>query len=97
VGRFCADPELSAGTGFAFAIEEIRELLGAENRAAEPAAPWLVAASAEAGLGAALARLAELHAAGQAAELCPDACASAADAERIAASRGCRGAQWLAA
>jgi len=97
VGRFCADPELRAGTGFAFAIEEIRELLGAEHRAADPPAPWLVAASAEAGLGAALARLAELHAAGQAAELCPESCASAAEAERIAASRGCRGAQWLAA
>jgi ATP phosphoribosyltransferase regulatory subunit len=97
VGRFCADPELSAGTGFAFAIEEIRELLGADHHAAPPTAPWLVAASAEAGLGAALARLAELHAAGQAAELCPESCATAAEAERIAASRGCRGAQWLAA
>jgi ATP phosphoribosyltransferase regulatory subunit len=97
VGRFCADPKLSAGTGFAFAIEEIRELLGGEDAAAESGAPWLVAASAEAGLGAALARMAELHAAGQAAELCPDLCPTAAEAERIAARRGCRGAQWLSA
>jgi ATP phosphoribosyltransferase regulatory subunit len=56
-----------------------------------------VAASAEAGLGAALARMAELHGRGESAELCPEPCASSADAEAIAAQRGCRGAQWLAA
>jgi ATP phosphoribosyltransferase regulatory subunit len=97
VGRFCPDPQLSAGTGFAFAIEEIRELLSVDHPAPDPLAPWLVAASAGAGLRAALARLAELHADGEAAELCPDACASAEEAERIAARRGCRGAIWLPA
>jgi ATP phosphoribosyltransferase regulatory subunit len=97
VGRFCSDPSLSAGTGFAFAIEEIRELLGGESSAADPPAAWLVAASREAGLRKALNRMAELHADGQAAELCPDACASAAEAEGIAARRGCRGAIWLTA
>jgi ATP phosphoribosyltransferase regulatory subunit len=56
-----------------------------------------VAASAEAGLGAALARMAELHARGESAELCPEPLASAAEAERVAALRGCRGAVWLAA
>ncbi|MEB3255753.1 MAG: ATP phosphoribosyltransferase regulatory subunit [Synechococcaceae cyanobacterium] len=96
VGRFCADPALSAGTGFAFAVEAIRELLGALPAAAEPESPWLVAASAEAGLGAALARMAELHARGESAELCPEPLAGAAEAERIATERGCRGAVWLA-
>lgn len=97
VGRFCADAQQSAGTGFAFAVEAIRELLAADGPAAGPSSPWLVAASAEAGLGAALARMAELHARGESAELCPEPCASAAAAEAIAAQRGCRGAQWLAA
>jgi ATP phosphoribosyltransferase regulatory subunit len=97
VGRFCADPELSAGTGFAFAVEAIRELLGADGQTAPAPTPWLVAASADAGLAAALARMAELHARGESAELCPEPCASAAEAEAMAARRGCRGAQWLAA
>jgi ATP phosphoribosyltransferase regulatory subunit len=97
VGRFCADAQQSAGTGFAFAVEAIRELLAGDGPAAGPSSPWLVAASAEAGLGAALARMAELHARGESAELCPEPCASAAAAEAIAAQRGCRGAQWLAA
>ena len=97
VGRFCADPELSAGTGFAFAVEAIRELLGADGQTAPATTPWLVAASADAGLAAALARMAELHARGESAELCPEPCASAAEAEAMAARRGCRGAQWLAA
>jgi len=90
-------PELSAGTGFAFAVEAIRELLGADGQTAPAPTPWLVAASADAGLAAALARMAELHARGESAELCPEPCASAAEAEAMAARRGCRGAQWLAA
>ncbi len=97
VGHFCADPALRAGTGFAFAVEAIRELLGAIPTAAQAQNPWLVAASAEAGLGAALARMAELHARGESAELCPEPLANAAEAERVAALRGCRGAVWLAA
>ncbi|MFN9620384.1 MAG: ATP phosphoribosyltransferase regulatory subunit [Synechococcaceae cyanobacterium] len=96
VGHFCNDPALRAGTGFAFAVEAIRELLGAIPPA-EAENPWLVAASAEAGLGSALARMAELHARGESAELCPEPLASAAEAERVAALRGCRGAVWLAA
>jgi ATP phosphoribosyltransferase regulatory subunit len=97
VGRFCADPALSAGTGFAFAIEEIRELLSADPPAAAPLAPWLVAGSGTAGLRSVLVRLAELHAEGQAAELWPEPCPSAEEAERIAVQRGCRGAIWLPA
>jgi ATP phosphoribosyltransferase regulatory subunit len=97
VGRFCEEPRLSAGTGFAFAVEAIRELLGPAASPREADAPWLVAASAEAGVQAALARMAELHAGGESAELCPEACPSSAEAERIANERGCRGAVWLAA
>ncbi|MFM7360946.1 MAG: ATP phosphoribosyltransferase regulatory subunit [Cyanobium sp.] len=97
VRQFCSDPRLSAGTGFAFAVEAIRELLDPLPAAAAAYAPWLVAAGSEDGLGAALARMAELHAAGEAAELCPDPCSSQAAAESIAAERGCRGVQWLPA
>jgi ATP phosphoribosyltransferase regulatory subunit len=97
VGRFCTDPQLSAGTGFAFAVEAIRELLDPQPAAGAAGAPWLVAALSETGLVSALARIAELHGAGEAAELCPEPCPSLAEAERIAAERGCRGAQWLPA
>jgi ATP phosphoribosyltransferase regulatory subunit len=46
-------------------------------------------------LPAALARMAELHGRGEAAELCGQACATEAEAESRAAERGCRGAIWL--
>jgi ATP phosphoribosyltransferase regulatory subunit len=95
VGRFCDDPRHSAGTGFAFSIEAIRELLDPPPARGHSTAPWLVSASSEAGLGAALARMAELHALGEAAELCPEPCFSEVEAELIAAERGNRGVQWL--
>jgi ATP phosphoribosyltransferase regulatory subunit len=44
----------------------------------------------------ALARQAALHQAGEAAELCLAECASQAEADAIAAERGCRGSIWLA-
>jgi ATP phosphoribosyltransferase regulatory subunit len=97
VGRFCTDPRLSAGTGFAFAVEAIRELLHPLPAAGVSGAPWLVASLSEAGLGSALVRMAELHAAGEPAELCPDPCPSRREAEGIAAERGCRGVHWLPA
>jgi ATP phosphoribosyltransferase regulatory subunit len=97
VGRFCRDPRQAAGTGFGFHVEAIRELLGAEAPGGDTRAPWLVAAAGEGGLPAALARMAELHRQGEAAELCVQLCNSQGEAEMIAAERGCRGAIWLAA
>jgi ATP phosphoribosyltransferase regulatory subunit len=97
VGRFCDDPRHSAGTGFAFSIEAIRELLDPPPAREDSSAPWLVIAASEAGLGAALTLMAELHAIGEAAELCPQPCASKAEAELIAAERGNRGVHWLPA
>jgi ATP phosphoribosyltransferase regulatory subunit len=97
VGRFCRDPRQAAGTGFGFHVEAIRDLLGAEAPGGDACAPWLVAAAGEGGLPAALARMAELHRSGEAAELCAQPCTSQAEAAMIAAERGCRGAIWLAA
>jgi ATP phosphoribosyltransferase regulatory subunit len=101
VGRFCSDPGQAAGTGFGFDVEAIRDLL--ESGAAEAAetgdasGPWLVASATTAGLGLALSHMGELHRRGEAAELCTRPCADRAEAERLAAERGCRGAVWLSA
>ena len=94
VGRFGADLDQAAGTGFGFAIEAIRELL----EAGEPPAPqgaWLVAAAPGVDLAQALSHQARLHQRGEAAELCLSRCDSEAEAETIAAERGCRGTVWL--
>ncbi len=95
VRRFSADPDQAAGTGFGFAIEAIRDLLQQHAPQSQAPAPWLVA-SASGDLEAVLGRMAELHQAGEAAELHGQACASQAEAERLALQRGCRGAIWLA-
>jgi len=94
VGRFGADLDQAAGTGFGFAIEAIRELL----EAGEPPAPqgaWLVAAAPGVDLAQALSQQARLHQRGEAAELCLSRCDSEAEAETIAAERGCRGTVWV--
>jgi ATP phosphoribosyltransferase regulatory subunit len=94
VGRFGADLDQAAGTGFGFAIEAIRELL----EAGEPPAPqgaWLVAAAPGVDLALALSHQARLHQRGEAAELCLSRCDSEAEAETIAAERGCRGTVWV--
>jgi ATP phosphoribosyltransferase regulatory subunit len=94
VGRFGADLDQAAGTGFGFAIEAIRELL----EAGEPPAPqgaWLVAAAPGVDLGQALSHQARLHQRGEAAELCLSRCDSEVEAEIIAAERGCRGTVWV--
>jgi ATP phosphoribosyltransferase regulatory subunit len=96
VGRFCGDRALAAGTGFGFDIGAIRDLLGVGVSPAE-ARPWLVACPDAAAMALALERLAELHGRGEAAELCGGLCASQAEADSLAAERGCRGAIWLAA
>jgi ATP phosphoribosyltransferase regulatory subunit len=94
VGRFCGDPAQAAGTGFGFHVEAIRELLADLSSPERGERPWLVAAAAG-GLEQALERLRALHRQGEAAELLPEGCGSAAEAERLAARRGCRGAIWL--
>jgi ATP phosphoribosyltransferase regulatory subunit len=43
----------------------------------------------------ALSRQAGLHQRGEAAELCLSRCANEAEAETIAAERGCRGTIWV--
>jgi ATP phosphoribosyltransferase regulatory subunit len=94
VGRFGADLDQAAGTGFGFAIEAIRELL----EAGEPPAPqgaWLVASAPGVDLAQALSHQARLHQRGEAAELCLSRCDSEAEAELIAAERGCRGTVWV--
>jgi len=94
VGRFGADLDQAAGTGFGFAIEAIRELL----EAGEPPAPqgaWLVAAAPGVDLAQALSHQARLHQRGEAAELCLSRCDSEAEAEIIAAERGCLGTVWV--
>ena len=101
VGRFCDGSTQAAGTGFGFDVEAIRDLLESDGApaAAEAGAPgpWLVASATAAGLGEALSHMGDLHRGGEAAELCTHPCADRAEAERLAAERGCRGAVWLAA
>ena len=96
VARFSRDPLEAAGTGFAFSIEAIADLLGSGLPSLATSTPWLVAAAGADGLGRALNRMAELHARGEAAELCPWPCGDEAELKALAAQRGCRGAVWLA-
>ena len=96
VARFSPEPAQAAGTGFGFDIGAIRELLGAGESQDVIDAPWLVAAASADGIGAALARMVELHRQGQAAELCSQPTPSQAAADELARERGCRGAIWLA-
>jgi ATP phosphoribosyltransferase regulatory subunit len=97
VGRFCTKATEAFGTGFGFAIEAIRELLGPACPASERPAPWLVASPRNDDLEPLLTQLAALHGRGEAAELCSVACATQAEADQLAAERGCRGALWLPA
>jgi ATP phosphoribosyltransferase regulatory subunit len=95
VRRFSSDVAQASGTGFGFAIEAIRDLLNQHAPQSETPAPWLVT-SAHGDLEGVLARMAELHRAGEAAELHGQPCSSQAEAEQLAQQRGCRGAIWLA-
>jgi len=95
VGRFGAAVEEAAGTGFGFAIEPIRELLEDTDPPALPAA-WLVAAAPGVDPALLLSQQARLHQRGEAAELCLSHCANEAEAEMVAAERGCRGTVWVA-
>ncbi len=94
VGRFGADADQAAGTGFGFAIEAIRELLD-QGEPPAPLGAWLVATAPGVDLALALSHQARLHQRGEAAELCLSRCDSEAEAETIAAERGCRGTVWV--
>lgn len=95
VERFCGEGIRAAGTGFGFSIEALHTLLASDNPAPAEMGPWLVAAAREGQLPDALARMAELHGQGEAAELCGQPCATEAEARALAVERGCRGAIWL--
>jgi ATP phosphoribosyltransferase regulatory subunit len=85
----------AAGLGFGFDVEAIRELLGTEATAPQRAATTLVAYGDAARLADALAAQEELHAEGVRAELLHQGCASEAEAQVIAAERGCASVRWL--
>ena len=97
VGRFDIDGSRAAGTGFAFAIEAIRELLDAGGAAATLQGPWLVAAAPGTDPARCLSRQADHHRRAEAAELCLQPCEDRAQAEAIARERGCCGVDWLEA
>ncbi len=95
VARFCDDPSRAAGTGFGFSIAALQELLASGSTRESAPGPWLVATMDPGRIPAALARMGDLHAQGEAAELCSHPCGSQEDAERRAMERGCRGVIWL--
>jgi ATP phosphoribosyltransferase regulatory subunit len=81
--------------GFSFDVEAIRELIGTEASAPERPAATLVAYGTEGQLGEALDLLEALHRDGARAELLQSSCASRADAEAVAAERGCAACHWI--
>jgi len=85
----------AGGMGFSFDVEAIRELIGTEASAPERPAATLVAYGTEGLLGEALDRLEALHRDGARAELLQSPCASRADAEAVAAERGCAACHWI--
>ncbi|MFM9072900.1 MAG: ATP phosphoribosyltransferase regulatory subunit [Cyanobium sp.] len=95
MARFCADSSLAAGAGFGFSIAALQDLLSAETTPPTDGGPWLVASWDVKDLPAALARMAALHATGQAAEFCGQPCGSEEEAQRRALERGCRGVIWV--
>jgi ATP phosphoribosyltransferase regulatory subunit len=98
VARFCGSGvgAGAAGTGFGFAIDALQELFAADSPSPPEPGPWLVAVAAISQLPDALARMADLHSQGMAAELCGQPCGTEDEAHTRAAERGCRGAIWLA-
>ena len=94
-GLVCRFGGKATGLGFGFDIEAIRELLGTEVTAPQRPAATLVAYRDASGLLAALNALEELHTSGRRAELLHQPCATVAEAEAIAAERGCASVRWL--
>ena len=95
VGRFSLDPAAAAGVGFGFRIEEIRDLLDSGEGPGPSQGPLLLAYGQASQLPAALERLEALHRSGLAAELLPDPCADAQQAEDLAQTRGNQAVEWL--
>jgi ATP phosphoribosyltransferase regulatory subunit len=95
VGRFCDSSTRAAGVGFAFDVEAVRELVHA-GPAPASAAPELVAYAEASQLAMALDTLEALHRVGTQAELLPGPVSSRAQAEAVAAERGCPRVHWLA-
>ena len=97
VGRFCGDSSLSAGMGFGFNVEAIRELLDASMDHPPTPGPLLVAYGHDNLLAQALDALEELHQQGVAAELLSDPVANQAAGESLVQLRGCAGLHWVGA
>ena len=95
VGRFCSDPAQAAGGGFGFDLEAVRELLDGQVPAPDSIKPMLVAYADPSQLARALDALEALHHQGTAAELLSDPIGSEAEAQLVAATRGCQGLHWL--
>ena len=95
VGRFCSDPAQAAGVGFGFDLEAVRELLDGQVPAPDAIKPMLVAYADPSQLARALDALEALHHEGKAAELLSDPVGSEAEAQLVAATRGCQGLHWL--
>ena len=90
VRRFAPGDDEASGVGFSFAVESLRQLLQSGNGVPDSggASVQLVAYGRSDQLQAALDRVQELHRQGQRAELWPECCSSAKEAEQIAALRG---------
>jgi ATP phosphoribosyltransferase regulatory subunit len=97
VGRFGAEAAQAAGVGFGFDVEAVRELVGPPAGSGGSTAPVLVSYADSAGLAGALDTLEALHQQGECAELLGTPVASQAEADRLAAERGCRRATWIPA
>jgi ATP phosphoribosyltransferase regulatory subunit len=97
VGRFVAAPGQAAGVGFGFDVEAVRELVGLPAHTSSAPQPVLVAYGGEGALAAALDALESLHGRGQCAELLGHPVPSQAEADRLAAERGCSRAAWITA
>jgi len=97
VGRFSTPQSLltmpAAGVGFGFDVEQLRELLQGNRH---DAAPQLVAYGRKEQRQAAMQAAQALHAQGRAAEVHSQPLASKAEAEALAAMRGCSSLVWLA-
>jgi ATP phosphoribosyltransferase regulatory subunit len=103
VGRFWAgssdqpadQPALATGVGFGFDIDALRELPNLSEPGERPVPRQLVAFRADVGLAAALDVLGACHRRGEVAELHGQPVEHRAEAEALAAARGCSGCIFL--
>nr|AUG32177.1 histidyl-tRNA synthetase [Paulinella longichromatophora] len=95
VKQFGAPPKDAAGIGFSFAIEEIRELISADDNGSIPPGPILIAYSKKVNIEDAFEYQRKLHAQGLAAEINLNACESRQEAKSIAEDRDAVSMEWL--